>query len=101
MNVTFELGEYKFEWDSEKAAKNWKKHKIKFESAAMVFLDDYKIDVYDENHSENEDRFKIIGMVEKVLVVIYTDREDRHRIISARQATKYERDEYYEQFSFV
>ena len=40
-------------------------------------------------------------MVEKVLVVIYTDREDMYRIISARQATKFERDEYYEQFNFV
>jgi uncharacterized DUF497 family protein len=101
MDVNFELGDLKFVWDSEKADKNWKKHKIKFQSAAMVFLDDYKIDVYDEEHSENEDRFKIIGMVEKVLVVIYTDREDMYRIISARQATKFERDEYYEQFNLV
>ena len=51
MDVNFELGDLKFVWDSEKADKNWKKHKIKFQSAAMVFLDDYKIDVYDEEHS--------------------------------------------------
>ena len=100
MNVTFELGEYKFEWDSEKAAKNWKKHKVKFEDAVYAFFDKHGIDVYDEFHSDEEDRMKLIGMVDKVLVVIYTDREDRHRIISARQATKFERDEYYEQFHY-
>ena len=100
MNVTFELGEYKFEWDSEKAAKNFKKHKIRFEDAVYAFFDEYNIDEYDESHSDDEERMKLIGMVDKVLVVIYTDREDRHRIISARQATKFERDEYYGQFCY-
>ena len=101
LNVFYELGEYKFVWDSDKAEKNFKKHKVKFETAAMVFLDDFSIDSYDEFHSDEEDRIKIIGEVEKILVVIYTERGDRNRIISARQATKFEREEYYEQFNFV
>ena len=101
MDVNFELGDYKFIWDSEKAEINFKKHKIKFENAALVFLDEYRIENYDDFNSEDEDRFKVVGEVEKILVVIYTEREDKTRIISARQATKFEREEYYEQFSFV
>ncbi|MBQ6976113.1 MAG: BrnT family toxin [Selenomonadaceae bacterium] len=101
MDVNFELGDYKFIWDSEKAEINFKKHKIKFENAALVFLDEYRIENYDDFNSDDEDRFKVVGEVEKILVVIYTEREDKTRIISARQATKFEREEYYEQFSFV
>ena len=101
MDVNFELGELKFIWDEEKAEKNYRKHGVKFQNAALVFLDEFCIDEFDEIHSEDEDRYKIIGEVEKVLVVIYTERGDRNRIISARQATKSEREEYYEQFSFV
>ena len=101
MDVNFELGELKFVWDAEKAEINRKKHKVKFENAALVFLDEYRIEDYDESHSDFEDRIKIVGKVEKILVVIYTERDDRNRIISARQATKFEREEYYEQFSFV
>ena len=101
MNLTNFFGDLKFEWDSEKAKINFKKHKIKFENAALVFLDENLIEGYDELHSDDEDRIKVVGRVEKVLVVIYTERSDRYRIISARQATKFERDEYYEQFSFV
>ena len=101
MDVNFELGDLKFVWDSEKAEINWEKHKVKFENAALVFLDENRIEDYDESNSDDEDRFKIVGRVEKILVVIYTDRGDRNRIISARQATKFERSEYYEQFSFI
>ena len=100
MNIYFEIGEYKFEWDKEKYELNKKKHDVSFELAAEVFLDDYKIDDIDELHSDYEDRFKIIGMVEKVLVVIYTERGDRNRIISARLANKKEEVRYYEQFRY-
>ena len=58
------------------------------------------IDDYDELHRDFEERFKIVGLVEKVLVVIYTERGDRNRIISARLADKYEEAEYYEQFRY-
>ena len=100
MDINFELGEYKFVWDSEKAEINKKKHKVSFETAAEVFLDENYIDDYDELHSDFEDRFKIVGLVEKILVVIYTERGDRNRIISARLADKYEEAEYYEQFRY-
>ena len=98
MDIFYKLGDYKFEWDSEKAEKNWKKHKVKFEFACRVFLDENYIEDYDDFHSDEEERYKIIGEVEKILVVIYTERCDRNRIISARRAEKYEEDEYYEQF---
>ena len=100
MNVTYELGDLKFEWDSEKAEKNFKKHKVKFQNAVLAFFDENKIDDYDELHSDDEDRMKLVGMVDKVLVVIYTERGDRNRIISARLASKKERDDYYGQFYY-
>ena len=98
LNIFYEIGEYKFVWDSEKAEINKKKHKVSFETAARVFLDENNFDTYDELHSNFEDRFKIIGKVGEVLVVIYTERGDRNRIISARRAERYEEEEYYEQF---
>ena len=100
MDVNFELGDYKFVWDSDKAEKNWKKHKVRFEDAVLVFCDENLIDDFDEIHSDNEDRIKIIGKVEKILVVIYTERNDRNRIISARFANKQEQEDYYEQFYY-
>ena len=101
MDVNFELGDYKFVWNSEKAEKNRKKHKVTFKVAAHVFLDDFKIDNFDEVHSDDEERIKIIGRVEKVLAVVYTERGDRNRIISARYADKNEQEEYYEQFNYI
>ena len=98
MNVFYELGEYKFVWDSEKAEINRKKHGVSFETAARVFLDENYIDDYDEIHSDFEERIKIIGKIGEVLTVIYTERGDRNRIISARRANKKERNDYYEQF---
>ena len=100
MEVNFELGDLKFVWDSDKAKINKKKHGISFETAARVFLDDFKVDEFDELHSDFEDRYKIVGKVGEILTVIYTERGDRNRIISARQATKNEEADYYEQFYF-
>ena len=93
-----ELDEYKFEWDDEKNQKNFKKHKIYFEDAAWVFLDEFRIDDFDELHSDFEERYKIIGKVRNILAVIYTERGDKYRIISARKADKDEQEEYYDQF---
>ena len=98
MDVTYKLGEYKFVWNSEKAIINKKKHGITFETAARVFLDENRYDDYDEFHSDFEDRIKIVGRVGKILTVIYTERGDRNRIISARQATNKEVELYYGQF---
>ena len=100
MDVNFELGDLKFEWDSEKADVNFKKHKVHFEDAALVFFDDNRLEDYDESHNDEEDRNKIVGKVGKILVVIYTERSEKYRIISARTATKKEQEDYYEQFYY-
>ena len=100
LNVYYELGDLKFEWDSEKAEINFKKHGVKFRNAALAFFDENLIVDYDDFHSDDEERYKIIGKVEKILVVIYTERSDRNRIISARLANKRERSDYYEQFYY-
>lgn len=93
-----EIGEFIVEWDDAKAEINRKKHGISFEKAAEVFLDEFLIDDYDEEHSDEEDRIKVIGMVDKILVVIYTERGERYRLISARNATRKEKEDYYGQF---
>lgn len=93
-----EIGEYIVEWDDNKAEINRKKHNVTFEMAARVFLDENLIDDYDELHSDDEDRIKVIGMVAKVLVVIYTERGEKYRLISARYANKREEDKYYGQY---
>ncbi|MBR1730622.1 MAG: BrnT family toxin [Selenomonadaceae bacterium] len=94
-----EIENYQFEWDDEKNIKNYKKHKIYFEDAAFVFLDDDRIEDYDKDHSDEEDRIRVIGKVAKVLVVIYTERGEKFRIISARYANKDDEEEYYGQFN--
>ncbi|MBE8953122.1 MAG: BrnT family toxin [Quinella sp. 1Q7] len=94
-----ELGELLIEWDDRKAAINYKKHGIHFEDAARIFLDDNRIDYLDELHSDDEERWKVIGKVRNILAVIYTERgENCIRLISARYATKDEEDEYYGQY---
>ena len=95
-----ELEDLIIEWDDNKAAINKRKHGISFEKAAEIFLDEFLIDDYDEEHSYDEDRIKIIGMVDKILVVIYTERGERYRLISARLANKREVKKYYGQFSY-
>ena len=84
-----------FEWDEEKNAANVRKHGIDFEEAAHVFEDDDRIEIYDMSHSGEEDRYNTIGMVNNVLFVVYTERREAIRIISARPATRRERSVYY------
>lgn len=90
-----EVEELIVEWDDAKDAINFEKHCIHFSSAALVFTDENRLEFYDEKHSETEDRFAVIGMVEDVLFVIYTERKNNLRIISARLATKKEKELYY------
>lgn len=85
----------KFEWDEEKARLNIKKHGIPFETAVKVFLDEDRIEIYDEVHSINEDRYITIGKADDILFVVYTERLANVRIISARLATMKERKVYY------
>ena len=94
MTVEFELGDLKFEWDSDKDKINFAKHGIYFEDATRIFLDDNRIDEFDEIHSDFEERIRIIGRVEKILTVIYVERGEKFRIISARNATKDEKTGY-------
>ena len=84
-----------FEWDDEKNQINKRKHKISFETAANVFFDEDRIEQLDEFHSDDEERWQVIGMVDEILFVIYTERDDRTRIISARRDDKKERRIYY------
>lgn len=82
-------------WDRKKSAINYRKHGIRFEDAALVFADDNLIVSRDEKHSRDEDRWQAIGMVEDILLVVYTERSEALRLISARAATPNERSEYY------
>ncbi len=82
-------------WDKKKAAINKQKHGVSFETAALVFADDNAIIYRDDRHSQDEDRWQIIGMVNDVLFVVYTERGEALRLISARVATPNERREYY------
>ncbi len=92
---------YTFEWDPNKARKNLQKHKISFEYAAEVFLDPFAISLFDQEHSENEDRWITIGKNknESVLVIIHTflyqnEKQCHIRMISARKATQKEMKQY-------
>lgn len=127
--VAFTLGGIDFEYDEEKNQKNIEKHGISFRNAARVFFDYDRIEFYDEEHSENEDRYNAIGDIEAgkisgnektdresivlgnvndILFVVYTERirkesdgrkTDVIRLISARMATNFERGLYYGKFS--
>jgi len=86
-----------FEWDEEKAAANVAKHGIRFDYAARVFLDSYRLEMPDEREEYEEVRFKTIGMVDnRALVVIFTVRNGNIRLISARRAERYEQRQYHE-----
>ena len=84
----------RFEWDAEKASINQKKHGVTFEEAQTVFGNYDALRIFDPDHSEDEDRFILLGLstVLRILVVCHCYREDdeRIRIISARKATKKE-----------
>ena len=87
-----------FEWDAAKAERNLKDHHVSFDEATTVFRDTLSITIADPDHSESENRFIDIGMshLGRLLVVSYTDRQDRIRIISARLPTRAERKSYEE-----
>ena len=91
-----------FEWDEEKNRINKEKHDgIGFELAIRIFLDDQRLEFYDEAHSSvDEARWNTIGMVGKVLFVVYTERSETIRIISARRATREEERKYYDGYEF-
>jgi len=83
-----------FEWDERRARANLRNHKVDFADAATVFEDDRAVTVTDED--ANEERYITLGLdaLGRILVVAYTMRGERIRIISARRATRRERAEY-------
>ncbi len=85
-----------FEWDADKAAANLEKHGVTFAEAMTLFGDPLELTITDPDHSEGELRFLSIGFSEsgRLLVVAYTEREGRTRIINARGATPRERKHY-------
>jgi uncharacterized protein len=85
-----------FEWDPEKANANESTHGVSFLEASEVFDDDHSSSVPDPDHSEDERRYLIFGVSKggKYLVVSYTERGDRIRLISARPMTSRERKAY-------
>jgi uncharacterized DUF497 family protein len=86
-----------FEWDKDKAAANVAKHGIRFDYAARVFDDPYRIEREDSSIDYGESRYQVLGSVAGyVLFVAFTYRGEAIRIISARRATRYERRQYYE-----
>lgn len=83
-----------YEWDTNKAKANLRKHRIDFADAATVFDDDLALTISDD--TENEERFVSVGrdVVGRILVVVYSFRGDQIRIISARKANRLERKQY-------
>lgn len=92
------MASLRIEWDPRKAASNLKKHGVTFEEAASVFSDEHARLIRDPDHSDEEDRFVLLGLSWslRVLVVCHFYRESAEvvRIISARRANRSERDQY-------
>ncbi|KAF0206341.1 MAG: hypothetical protein FD173_191 [Gallionellaceae bacterium] len=88
-----------FEWDSVKATANKKKHDVSFAEAQSVFYDEFAVQFFDEENSESEDRFLMLGLSgeARLLIVCHCERDQGNiiRIISARKATKNE-SKYYQ-----
>lgn len=85
-----------FEWDEEKAKRNLKKHGVSFDEAATIFNDPRIATIFDPDHSEDEERFISLGIsfIQRLLAVAHTERNKKTRLISARKATKSERNTY-------
>ena len=90
--------QYTFEWDAEKARQNVDKHGISFEEAVTAFGDPLSVTISDPDHSDSEDRRLLMGMSRRsrFVVVAFTERGDRLRIITARLASRREKRKYEE-----
>jgi len=84
-----------FEWDSEKERDNIREHGIDFEAAERAFFDYHRMERHDDDSSNDEDRWQTMGFFDDVLFVVYTERGEVIRIISARIAEPFERRIYY------
>ena len=89
------MGDEEFEWDDRKAEENFRKHKINFQNAKRVFEDDF-VNLCADSSVHGEDRFLATGMVSgRLVTVVYTERGERIRIISARKASSDEQRDYH------
>jgi uncharacterized protein len=88
----------RFDWDENKAVSNRSKHGVSFEEAKTIFDDPLYVDFYDPAHSEEEDRYLIVGdsSQRRSLIASYTERGNLIRLISSREATRTERKVYEE-----
>jgi len=88
----------RFEWDPRKAARNLARHGVSFEEAATVFGDPLGRIVTDPRHSVNEERFVLLGLsqTQHFLAIMFAERGETIRLISARRATRRERRDYEE-----
>jgi uncharacterized DUF497 family protein len=88
----------RFEWDDRKAAVNRRKHGVSFEEARTVFLDEDALLRPDEDHSEDEDRFVLLGLSLRLRMLVvchcYRQGDEVIRLISARKANAFERQQY-------
>ena len=84
-----------FEWDSEKEKDNFRDHGIHFETAAQVFFDYFRMERRDDDTGSHEERQQTLGFFGSVLFVVYTEKTDTIRLISARIAEPFERRIYY------
>lgn len=93
------MNDITFEWDENKNSINMKKHKVSFEEAKTVFYDKEAIVIDDPDHSEDEDRFIILGLSRKANLLVvchcYRESDTTIRIISARRATTTETKQYH------
>lgn len=86
-----------FEWDDSKAATNLLHHGVDFRDAIHVFGDPYRLELEDDRYDYGESRFRVLGQVNGVLLaVIFTERQESIRLISARTAEPHERRLYHE-----
>lgn len=87
-----------FEWDTDKAISNQKKHHVSFEEAQSVFQDPNALLIADPDHSIEEDRFILLGISKKTKILVvchcYRSNDEVIRIISARKATMFESKQY-------
>ena len=92
------MNELTFSWDDRKARENLRKHSVSFEEATTAFADERARVKHDPDHSQDEDRFILLGFSAKLrlLVVVHAYRQDETeiRIISGRKATRNERKQY-------
>lgn len=95
MDVEYWLNGICFAWDRRKAAANLRKHGVGFKTACEVFFDPF-VSFVDSEVVDSEDRERVIGMTAgwELVVVVYVDRGDSIRLISARSATRKERQTY-------